>query len=50
MKTISLEHIENSIRMLNALKKELQFAFNPQLVPGRISLPRADSNIALHLG
>lgn len=47
MKTIGLEHIKNSIRTLNALKKELQFAFNPQLVPGRISLPRTGSNIAL---
>ena len=46
MKTIDVEHIENSIRRLNALKKELQFAFNPQLVPKRISLPRAGSNIA----
>jgi len=46
MKTIDVEHIENSIRRLNALKKELQFAFNPQLVPRRISLPRAGSNIA----
>jgi len=31
---------------LNALKRELQFALNPQLVPGRIFLPRAGSNIA----
>jgi hypothetical protein len=46
MKTIGLEHIENSIMRLNALKRELQFALNPQLVPGRISLPRAGSNIA----
>ena len=46
MKTVGLEHIENTIKRLNAIKKELQFAFNPQLVPGRISLPRVGSNIA----
>ena len=46
IKTIGLEHIENSIRSLNLLKTKFQFAFNPQLVPKRISLPRADSNIA----
>jgi hypothetical protein len=45
MKTIGLEHIENSIRRLNALKRVFQFAFNPQLVLGCISLPRAGSNI-----
>ena len=45
MKTVGLEHIENAIKKLNAIKKELQFAFNPQLIPGRISLPCAGSNI-----
>ena len=45
MRTVGLEHIENAIKMLNAIKKELQFVFNPQLVPGRISLSRASSNI-----
>ena len=46
MKNIGLEHVENAIRRLNDLKREFQFAFNPQLVPKRIYLSRAGSSIA----
>lgn len=46
IKNIGLEHIENAIRRLNELNRELQFAFNPQLVPRRIYLLRAGSIIA----
>ena len=46
MKIVGLEHIENTIKRLNAIKKELQFAFNSQLILGRIYLPRVGSNIA----
>jgi hypothetical protein len=46
MKNIGLKHVENAIKRLNDLKRQLQFAFNPQLVPRRISLPRASSSIA----
>ena len=46
MKNIGPEHVENAIRRLNDLKRELQFAFNPQLVPRHISLSRAGSSIA----
>lgn len=38
MKNIGLIHVENAIRRLNDLKKELQIAFNPQLVPRHVSL------------
>ena len=46
MKNIGPEHVENAIRRLNDLKRELQFAFNPQLVPRHIFLPRSASSIA----
>ena len=46
IKNIGPEHVENAIRRLNDLKRELQFAFNPQLVPRRIYLPHVGSSIA----
>jgi hypothetical protein len=46
IKNTGLEHVENAIRRLNDLKRELQFAFNPQLVPRSISLSRVGSSIA----